>query len=371
MPVSVKQLRLEDDLLAYLQAVPTFCFNESELNSAGFQRCVDHPAVPGHHYYEGYFHGLPKPSPEPSINPRGGFEMLKPAAPLPLRAFIVEFKRLNESWIDKCLQGTDDCSKFFRGLKKKNYHFSDCAVQIHSGDVIKEPHIGWHSDAPNSTLHLALSIRGNRSLHSRMANNISDEGMELKVFPQTPGDVYVSSPFAFPHGVEYAEAKTWEDRIIAIQIRFLLTLQDYHDMREHYEHLEAFMDKVTCALEKGNVVLPTLKQVQDAAKGMKEADDYVWQPPVSKKLPENPAYTTSTTDWRERDAAAGGVDGPASGDEKGGESKSSDKQEESSAPATEQPVGGSGSDANKETKSAQGAGELVMHLDQNTANQAR
>jgi len=156
---------------------------------------------------------------------------------------------------------------------KRQFHFADIAVQVHSGDPIDENHIGWHSDAPNSTLHLALSIRGKRCLHSRLAKGIADEAMALEKHPQESGCVYVSSPFAFPHGVQYSEAQSWEDRIVAVQIRFLLTQDDYARMRETYDSLESCMDNITRALhnQHGKLMLPTLQEVQAAARGMPDA----------------------------------------------------------------------------------------------------
>lgn len=276
MPVALKQLHMDDDLTAYLQAIPIFSLSESELERNGFARCVDHPEVPKHIYYEGYFHGLASPSPVRSINPRKGHSMDKPACDKRFRAFIIALKRLNNAWIQNCLSGADEASRFFRSLaREKDWHFADIAVQVHAGDEINGKHIGWHNDAPNSTLHLAVSIRGRRALHSRLADKIRDEEMKLQRHEQVTGDVYVSSPFAFPHGVEYSEAKTWEERIVAVQCRFLLDEETYFKMRDTYQSLESLMDRLTNKLQECTVVLPTLQQVKDVEAELQEADPYV------------------------------------------------------------------------------------------------
>ena len=133
--------------------------------------------------------------------------------------------------------------------------FCDCASQIHFGSGVKGENLGWHIDATNSLVHMALSVRGERSLHFR----ITEEGAEPYVstffcssilfsfslpsrsssrcqqvlpmstvasvcfsgqqlffsllrnsskglsIPEKAGDVYISSPALFGHAVEYPE----------------------------------------------------------------------------------------------------------------------------------------------------------------------
>ena len=83
--------------------------------------------------------------------------------------------------------------------------------------------MGWHRDSPNSLLHMAVSIRGRRALHSFQSRTSarSDLGL-LHVDWQEQGDVYVSSPWAFLHGVEYPTSD-WGGRVVALQCRFLMT----------------------------------------------------------------------------------------------------------------------------------------------------
>jgi len=45
---------------------------------------------------------------------------------------------------------------------------SDLAVLVHAGDSVPEGHLAWHTDAPNSVLHLAVAIgQVERTLFSR------------------------------------------------------------------------------------------------------------------------------------------------------------------------------------------------------------
>merc|ERR1711879_1052161 len=95
--------------------------------------------------------------------------------------------------------------------------FADVAAQMHYGCEIAGTRIGWHQDAINSCLHLALSLQGTRALHHEPRLHgvvIESEEMERAVREskatftfeagevdwQEEGDFYVSSPWAFYHG---------------------------------------------------------------------------------------------------------------------------------------------------------------------------
>ena len=100
---------------------------------------------------------------------------------------------------------------------------------MHYGD--NEPGV-WHTDAPNSLLHMALSIRGTRTLLSRVyaqqsTRNPSDDTPAVRSLRQAPGDVYVSTPASFAHAVEYSGAATHGERILAIQVCIAELKGDY------------------------------------------------------------------------------------------------------------------------------------------------
>lgn len=117
--------------------------------------------------------------------------------------------------------------------------FADVAAQVHLRDAIPDEEVRYHVDRGNSLLHLAVSVRGHRTLHAcgelvsdddtLAADDVAAEAAEAAAntashrpvikFPQAPGDVYLSSPYLFPHGVEYPECATWDSRIIAVQCR--------------------------------------------------------------------------------------------------------------------------------------------------------
>ena len=102
--VAMQTLTLDDDLLRYLRDEPMFSCDADRLVGHGFSSCCDHPGIPGHNYWEGYFHGQPQGWSMPSLNPRTGENIDKPAAPLRLRAFAVGGLRGGQFAVDLLLQ---------------------------------------------------------------------------------------------------------------------------------------------------------------------------------------------------------------------------------------------------------------------------
>ena len=118
-----------------------------------------------------------------------------------------------------------------RALLQSGRAFGDLAVQIHAGQAVSAEHVSWHIDSANSTVHLALSFGGERALHSRRFASADADGAggggddAHRVEWQRAGDVYLSSPASFEHGVEYPRAYRWRNRAIAVQARFLLEVK--------------------------------------------------------------------------------------------------------------------------------------------------
>ena len=171
--------------------------------------------------------------------------MDKPSAPPLLRAMYIAFREKNEEWFRgiakelKELAEKDEDEEFreavgvFAGAFDPENVVSenmlgDLAIQVHFGHEIGGGNIGFHTDALNSLFHFAFAVRGNRSLHSYRANTKEEAKtptFDHYVDPQKEGDVYISSPALFRHGVEYPERK-WEERIVAIQARTLFSREE-------------------------------------------------------------------------------------------------------------------------------------------------
>ena len=80
-PVPFSRSSVTPEVLRWLKNCEIFKASEAQLQTedSGFKRCVDYPQLPGHVYYEGYFHGLHgEDGPVTSMNPRTGESMEKP-----------------------------------------------------------------------------------------------------------------------------------------------------------------------------------------------------------------------------------------------------------------------------------------------------
>lgn len=223
-PVGLQRLRLSTDLLEFL--FEDLASDVEALLASGFQSCVDHPQLPGHHYLEGYFHTLPGDLPVESPNVRSGVPSATPPAPRRLRAFAEALRRRNRRLLEDL---AEQCPGSPLGAVLASPHraFGDLAVQIHWGHAVEAEDVAWHVDANNSALHMAVSLRGRRTLQMKLCDPFALETQVLQE-PQQPGDVYIGNPAAYEHGLTYAAA-TWENRMVALQLRLLLTEAEMRD----------------------------------------------------------------------------------------------------------------------------------------------
>ena len=138
-PVGLQSLKLDGELLAFLENA---CAGDPErLSSMGFCQCVDHAALPEHHYMEGYFHTLGS-SAVVSANPRTGGSMPKPAANLQLRAFAQSLRAANAEVLCKLAADCPEGSLLQKALREGRA-FADLAVQIHWGQAVRPGLVCW------------------------------------------------------------------------------------------------------------------------------------------------------------------------------------------------------------------------------------
>mmetsp|Transcript_4345 Transcript_4345/g.7653 ORF Transcript_4345/g.7653 Transcript_4345/m.7653 type:complete len:296 (-) Transcript_4345:147-1034(-) len=277
--VPIVPAALDEDLRIFLLA--SLPEDESKLLDLGFEKCIDHPQCPGHHYLEGYFHSYPTDSPSSSLHPRLGSELLRPAAPAPLRAFCEVFRQKNcKAW--SALQ--HDLEKSFNAralgaVLQRQAIFADLSVQMHWGDEIPQDHVAWHMDAPNSFLHLAIGLQGQRALHTRRSvingrvshNCALGASDEREVLPQAQGSAYVSSPCCFPHAVQYPEVD-WSKRIVAVQCRLHLSEEELFGSLTGKQHTALDIDpnggtaatvfRHLASMASNGLQMPTLSEVQ-------------------------------------------------------------------------------------------------------------
>eukprot|EP00164_Ancoracysta_twista_P000896 GFYU01001180.1.p1 GENE.GFYU01001180.1~~GFYU01001180.1.p1 ORF type:complete len:316 (+),score=51.63 GFYU01001180.1:214-1161(+) len=263
-PVKMCRFNMEADVLAYLQADAIFNLREGDMEGAGFERHVDHKHKLEHIYYEGYFHTKPRVrAPIRSVHPRFGHSYDKPAGSDRMYCFIEALRRANAGVLEAMERRlpTHESGNNFRTLLQSGDAFADWSVQYHWGETIEVPDILWHNDAPNSLLHLALSVQGRRAIHGRLApDNSSDTKTADVSHWLDPGHMYVSSPWAFTHGVEYPAHRP-ESPIIAVQCRFLTTPDDWMYLNEYGKQWYSVMKTITNVLATHELVSPTLEQI--------------------------------------------------------------------------------------------------------------
>lgn len=226
-----------------------FTCSGDKLLELGFARCVDYPQLREHVYYEGYFHSLRQSQAVQSLNPRRGYPFDKPAAPVQLRAFYTAFRETNRAAFETAIGRLNGLSTSTEAITPADKDavdslarlfdpdgaslLGDLAIQVHCGTAVEDPNVGWHTDAINSLFHLATSIHGSRKLYSFLQREQTlPDYIDWSPFCDDlqQGDVYVSSPAFFRHGVGYP-AEDWSRRTIAIQARFLLTEEDFSKLR--------------------------------------------------------------------------------------------------------------------------------------------
>lgn len=261
-PVAMQRLRVSDELVQYLLLDNMQSCTELAMGRRGFDACVDYPDIEGHTYWEGYFHSESQAGSVTSVHPRKGCNFEKPAAPWRLRAFLGAVRAVNSGWLER-LGAAGSLPDEFASLLTHGRAFSDLAVQVHHGAAITPSDARFHMDGINSCLHLALSLRGQRSLLCKLSDT-PGEGASDRTFDFSSGDVYISCPWAFPHGVAYPQCD-WESRVVAVQCRLLFTRQEEEQLESRPDLARCLLPAITEAIASGTLRMPSLAEVEAEA----------------------------------------------------------------------------------------------------------
>lgn len=281
---------LDDRLLQRFLQEHLYSCREDELHS---YPGLDNRAKKPIYVYEGYYHGLISNQTFYSKNPNPliGKDFDKPPASDFTRAFYEAFRVVNGEIFDTLTQNLYDASTFHATGKEdvcrvlarwieKGRHFGDLSIQIHYGDGNESKltsGVAWHRDAENSLLHLAVTLRGERVLHSKRirrrdagANNNSlrppgkPREQQVEVLErQKQGDVYLSSSTLVNHAPQFFDTD-YASRVIAIHARILYTSAEVNHFREI--RTRQSWDKLTSILANtlaaADLRVPTLAQVE-------------------------------------------------------------------------------------------------------------
>ena len=172
----------------------------------------------GHSTRQAFLHGMPTMKPVHGSTSEQG-RIQKGAAPRALRALLEYLRRAVAPGLLRTLTEEDEVARILRALISDGRLFADVNVQLHSGATVPLPDVYWHVDKPNSAVHLGISLFGHRRLHVQCRGTCNVTETE-----QVAGTIYLSSPAAFVHGVEYPYFRggTLARSILAIQARILM-----------------------------------------------------------------------------------------------------------------------------------------------------
>lgn len=299
-PLVMIRSSLDDDLLQRFLEEHLYSCPEKELQDVPGLDVRVHPPV---YVYEGYYHSILQTDEtiySRNPNPLIGKDFDKPPASKFTRAFYDAFRFVNKEIFDRLKHnllrassynktGKEDVCYVLAKWIERDYHFGDLSIQIHYGQGNKEKLVSgmaWHTDAENSLLHLAVTLRGRRVLHSRRirGNNAGGENSTLRgagndgrqqqqqqqrqpmvevLEEQRPGDVYLSSSTLMRHAPEFFDTD-YSTRVIAIHARFLYDSAGV----DHFRNVRTkdSWDKMTNVLADtlaaADLRVPTLQQVE-------------------------------------------------------------------------------------------------------------
>ena len=301
-PVVMIRSSLDDDLLQRFLQEYVYSCSEEDLNSI---KELDNRVKPPVYVYEGYYHGLPTSQTVYSKNPNPliGTDFDKPAASPFTRAFFHAFRIVNREIFDslkdrlfleasstknstsaKVEQAKYDNIPSYHLAKwiEEGHHFGDLSVQIHYGKGNQQKlssGAAWHMDAANSLLHLAVTLRGHRTLHSKRIQgslNVTNPNIRGKrqrqrqkqqfqevLEDQHPGSVYLSSSTLMSHAPEFFDTDH-DTRSIAIHARLLYTSSQVNKLyqKNTKESWNKMTNILATTLSHAQIRIPTLAQVE-------------------------------------------------------------------------------------------------------------
>lgn len=284
-PLVMIRSSLDEELLARFLEEHLYSCDEAELNNI---QELDNRVKEPVYVYEGYYHSLQTNENvfSKNPNPQIGKDQHKPAAGPFTRAFFDAFRVVNEDVFNSLRERLMGVSAFEETQKEdvpymlakwieQGHHFGDLSIQIHYGSGNEQKLTSgqaWHTDAANSLLHLAVTLRGHRVLHSKRTQPSNDSTIRRPVRgqqpvevleKQQPGDVYLSSSTLMRHAPQFFETD-YDSRSIAIHARFLYTsveVNKFYNVRTN-DCWEKMTNVLANALSAADIQIPSLAQVE-------------------------------------------------------------------------------------------------------------
>ena len=284
-PLVMIRSSLDEELLARFLEEHLYSCAEEELNNI---QELDNRVKEPVYVYEGYYHSLQTNENIFSKNPNPmiGKDHHKPAAGPFTRAFFEAFRVVNKDVFNSLRERLMEASAFEETQKEdvsymlakwieEGHHFGDLSIQIHYGSGNEQKLTSgqaWHTDAANSLLHLAVTLRGHRVLHSNRIQPSNDSTIRRPVRgqhpvevleKQQPGDVYLSSSTLMRHAPQFFDTD-YESRSIAIHARILYTsaeVNKFYNVRTN-DCWGKMTNVLANTLSTADMKIPSLAQVE-------------------------------------------------------------------------------------------------------------
>ncbi len=284
-PLVMIRSSLDEELLTRFLEEHLYSCSEEELNNI---QELDNRVKETVYVYEGYYHSLQTNENIFSKNPNPliGKDHHKPAAGPFTRAFFDAFRVVNKDIFNSLRERLVEVSAFDQTQKEdvaymlakwieQGHHFGDLSIQIHYGSGNEQKLTSgqaWHTDAANSLLHLAVTLRGHRVLHSKRIQPSNDSTIRRPVRgqqpveileKQQPGDVYLSSSTLMRHAPQFFDTD-YDTRSIAIHARFLYTsaeVNKFYNVRTN-DCWEKMTNVLANTLSTADIKIPSLAQVE-------------------------------------------------------------------------------------------------------------
>jgi len=246
-----------------------------------------------------------------------------PSAPDSLMTFIEAFRGANgdifREMAQRMRQLGSEAGRIVAQAIEEGRIFGILEVQTYHGGRSKDA--GWHIDGATSLLHLSITLGGARELLVEYADK-ADKGSRSHKVPQpmSSGDVYLSSPFLFYHGVKHQHSSSFDGGSLAIQMRIGFTSKDHfrklNDMRN--SEMRKVAEVVADVLGRSSVKLPTYADVV-GGKGLKRKEPE--EPAHDGRAVARPRLERPREDAAPRAGGAGAASGSAVHERAGGNGK--------------------------------------------------
>ena len=151
--------------------------------------------------------------------------------------------------------------------------FTSVAIQLHWGSAVAGDNLNWHVDAPNSLLHLGVSLHGRRALHSLLRPEPEVEAVEV-VDVLDAGSVYLTTASAFLHAPAYPRS-SFAERTIAVMCRLVITDAEAI-LFDKYSNIDDFnftLTSIAAVIAGGELLLPSASRLQECATDLMRSDE--------------------------------------------------------------------------------------------------